>query len=623
MVALLYILFSVLLAKMFYFCIVNYVHYMSKKIFYLLIWLALGLNQSSYAQNKDNTQSTVIKAEALYKKAIYYKKKYQYDSAFVCLNTALHSIKSVNNAKLKARIYNQFAIVNYYNYDLANSEFYCVKALQLLPEDDVYRANIYSVLALIATAKADYKASFTYNLKAYEIGRKRNDTLEAYAKYHNNIGNLYRKQKNYSQAIVHYDKILQIDSIAKRFPNKYARALANKAKALLNSGQKEHTLSLLLQSLEIRKKTQNIGGITGIYIYLSDYYYQMGDMEKSKEYALKSLNIAQKANLSYILLKAYKQVIKVDSLHRGIYFNKFSKLQDSLLNKERQFKEQSARIRYESFKKDQEIHEQKIALERRKRTMIFMSIILLIVLGSGGYFYKQKNKIAQQFKELEQHKTQIEEKNNLLHHKSIIIAHLQKEIHHRLKNNFGKIDGYIEDVIEKNDENPELIAQLETLKSRVANISAIHLQLYQSDDVTRFLLKPHVDTLFELNKSLFANNEVVLNNKISDQLLLDVNTSFILSMIINEFITNSFKYAFDKDTIGNISVDCYAKEKEYVLIISDNGKGLPENFDFSKDIGYGLEMIQLWAKELSGKVTIISNKNGINIKVVFPVEEKV
>ena len=252
--------------------------------------------------------------------------------------------------------------------------------------------------------------------------------------------------------------------------------------------------------------------------------------------------------------------------------------------------------------------------------MIFMGIIFFIVLSGGSYFYKQRNKISQQFIKLEKQKAQIEDNNALLEHQNNIIAHLQREIHHRLKNNFGKIDGYIEDVIEKNDENPELIAQLETLKSRVANISAIHLQLYQSDDVTRFSLKPHVDTLFELNKSLFANNEVVLNNKISDQLLLDVNTSFILSMIINEFITNSFKYAFDKDTIGNICVDCIEKDNNYILKLVDNGKGLPENFDFNKDIGYGLEMMQLWAKELSGEIVIISNKSGINIKVVFPVE---
>ena len=590
---------------------------MSKNIFYLLLWLALSFYQNGYAQKKNSLQYTDTIAQAFYKKAIYYKKRYQYDSAYIYLNKSLTYANKKDNQLFKARIYNKFAVINYYNYDLASSEFYCIKALKFLPDNDVYRSNIYSLLALIATAKADYPAAITYNKKAYNIGKQRKDTLEAYVKFHNNLGNLYRKQKKFPEAMVHYNKILELNDIVNRFPNKYARALANKAKTMLNYGQKEQALSLLLRSLAIRKKTQNAGGISGVYVYLSDYYYRLGDLQKSKEYALKSLEIAQKANLPHTLLATYKRVIKADSLHRGYYFNKFSKLQDSLINKERQYKEQSARIRYESYKKDKEIHEQKMALERRKHTMIFMGIILLLVFGGGSYFYKQKNRIAQQFKELEQHKTQIEDKNTLLQHKKMIITHLQKEIHHRLKNNFGKIDGYIEDIIEKNDANPELIAQLETLKSRVANISAIHLQLYQSEDVTRFALKPHVDTIFELNKSLFATGEVVLNNKISDHLLFDVNQSFILSMIINEFITNSFKYAFDKEIVGNISVDCYEKEEEYILILSDNGKGLPENFDFSNDIGYGLEMMQLWAKELGGKIEI-STHNGFSIELVFP-----
>ena len=76
-------------------------------------------------------------------------------------------------------------------------------------------------------------------------------------------------------------------------------------------------------------------------------------------------------------------------------------------------------------------------------------------------------------------------------------------------------------------------------------------------------------------------------------------------MIINELITNSFKYAFHKDAQNNVSISIEKQDDYYKLTYTDNGEGLPEGFDFKSTTSLGMELIQILTDQLSGKLSYV------------------
>ena len=92
---------------------------------------------------------------------------------------------------------------------------------------------------------------------------------------------------------------------------------------------------------------------------------------------------------------------------------------------------------------------------------------------------------------------------------------------------------------------------------------------------------------------------------------------FLLGLILNEAITNSLKYAFVPDQKGNISIDLHKKDQEQiVLTVADDGKGFPENFNFSGNKSLGIQLINLFSEQLDGALRF-ENNNGAQIKLAF------
>ena len=90
---------------------------------------------------------------------------------------------------------------------------------------------------------------------------------------------------------------------------------------------------------------------------------------------------------------------------------------------------------------------------------------------------------------------------------------------------------------------------------------------------------------------------------------LDIGTSINLGLILNELITNSLKYAFGEKDNGQIVISLKQSEtkKVTVLKVSDNGKGLPDDFDIHNLKSLGLEIVSSLVDQLKGQLEIHSN----------------
>jgi two-component sensor histidine kinase len=111
-----------------------------------------------------------------------------------------------------------------------------------------------------------------------------------------------------------------------------------------------------------------------------------------------------------------------------------------------------------------------------------------------------------------------------------------------------------------------------------------------------------------------------------------MDTSIPLGIAINEIISNSFKYAFSGRDKGEIRIRLHregngeSKSEEfastaYVLTVSDNGVGIPENLDIEDLDSLGLQLVTSLVDQLDGEFEL-KRGNGTEFTVKFNVTEK-
>lgn len=257
--------------------------------------------------------------------------------------------------------------------------------------------------------------------------------------------------------------------------------------------------------------------------------------------------------------------------------------------------------------KEQEIQNER---ERSQLTMMIagLSIALLLVFIVVFFRIRKQNKL------LEQKNTEIAEQRDNIAKSEQEKAMLLKEVHHRVKNNFQIISSLLE-LQSKGIEDEKALELAQEGKNRVQSMAFIHQRLYQNDD----LLIDFDEYVDKLVKELI--NMYGVERSIATQLQLkghsfDIDTAIPLGLIINELVTNAMKYGFSEDEKAlRIQLEKQADES-YVLSVSDNGKGLPNNIDLKKAKSLGLRLVRRLAKQLHGGVEY-TNQNGCTFNIHF------
>lgn len=99
--------------------------------------------------------------------------------------------------------------------------------------------------------------------------------------------------------------------------------------------------------------------------------------------------------------------------------------------------------------------------------------------------------------------------------------------------------------------------------------------------------------------------------------MLDINTVIPLGLILNEILTNTFKYAFPGDAEGVVNVRFKGKEnKQFLLEVADDGIGLPPDFPDKKTDSLGMRLIHSLTEQIMGELEINSD-HGTQIRVKF------
>jgi PAS domain S-box-containing protein len=193
----------------------------------------------------------------------------------------------------------------------------------------------------------------------------------------------------------------------------------------------------------------------------------------------------------------------------------------------------------------------------------------------------------------------------LLEEKNIIL----KEVHHRIKNNMNTIVSLLK-LQSKSMTNKEAVKALKNAQSRVRSMQVLYDKLYRSTDFQKTSIRDYLTTLIdEIVGNFEHRNEIVIEKEIND-FIVDAKIVFSIGIIVNELLTNSMKYAFDYGKNGKkrIKVSTTKDDGRVLLLIQDNGKGLPQTISPDKAPGFGLRLVDMLSKQIDGKINIERDK---------------
>ncbi len=202
---------------------------------------------------------------------------------------------------------------------------------------------------------------------------------------------------------------------------------------------------------------------------------------------------------------------------------------------------------------------------------------------------------------------------------------LLKEIHHRVKNNLGIVSSLLQMQCRRT-QDPQATAILRDSQNRIASIALVHEKLYRSEDLANIDFAQYIP---DLTTHLFdsynvSSGSVKLNIQVDD-VSLDIETAIPCGLIINELVSNALKYAFPDNCQGEIKLRLYQEckfslepqqQQTLILIISDNGIGLPQDFHSSKTKTLGITLVYGLVKQLRGSIEI-NSQQGTEFKITF------
>ena len=117
----------------------------------------------------------------------------------------------------------------------------------------------------------------------------------------------------------------------------------------------------------------------------------------------------------------------------------------------------------------------------------------------------------------------------------------------------------------------------------------------------KFELIPYCNKVIDSMLNLSKN--ITLNKSIEDNTVLST-TAATIGMILVELLSNIIKYAFPDSQKGIINIELKRINSQMVLIVEDNGIGLPKDFDINKIKSVGLHLVNLMVSQLEGKIKI-------------------
>jgi PAS domain S-box-containing protein len=187
---------------------------------------------------------------------------------------------------------------------------------------------------------------------------------------------------------------------------------------------------------------------------------------------------------------------------------------------------------------------------------------------------------------------------------------LLKEIHHRVKNNMQVISSLLSLQVDRISDS-HYISMFNESINRIQTMALIHELLYKSDNFTYIDFREYITRitgyLSNLYTPLGGDVDLIID---ADTIHLELDTAIPCGLVINELVSNAFKYGLTEGRGGTINLAMKkSKDRWYELTVADDGPGMPESFDWKTTDTLGLKMVNLLVNhQIGGTIERIDGK---------------
>ena len=556
-----------------------------------------------YSSNKDSFSL----AKAYHFAALNHKVKNNLDSTFYYYQKSKNiSIALKDSAEIGRRLLSM-AILQVKELDFLGCEITTIEGLKYIEPLKKYRIliSLYQTLGnTLASLKRPEQARFYYKkaqdiTKHNKIKRKRERNR---LNLLNNIGMTYKDQGNYQKATSFFKEGLRTDSLEIKFPRNYQSFLGNLSSIYFLQGNTQKAIEGYKIVLESRKKLKDLYSESFSHAFLAEAYLKTGKETLAKKHARTSLKLARETRNNKIVLESLKLLSELGKGQEAKqYLGEYINLSDSLSARERNMKNQFARVRYETdtkekenivLKTDNEKIQAEIIQQKQQKTigwLITGSVVLLFSLSLLLFFFRKKKLLYEaQLKVIEARGQERQQIAKSLHDEiagdlALLYQKLKKSNLLNEAEKLNKVKGNIRNL---SHQLSSISFGTVSFKDQIINLTSDYFELNFKINITGL----HEHTWEELNSSIKR----------------------LLYLTVRESIQNSKKYSEATKVLIKFAI-----HKKYVFLsITDNGIGFDVN---SNKKGIGLQNLQERIQELNGKLTIRSKiDNGTSTRAKIP-----
>lgn len=446
------------------------------------------------------------------------------------------------------------------------------------------------------------------------------------------LGNAYKKQKKYTEAEKSF-KNIEVTIYNKAVKQNYLhKAYTGLGEVYIATRDYNNAITYFNKALSYLKKNESKYPILQHESYngLAKAYYNTGNVKQAKDNSKLSIKLLTENSIPVLhlswkegLVEAYELMEKIASdlgdFETSLsYLNKaesvkeeIRKTEDEIFNLQNSKIIEELTVAYQTKQKDSKIdfltsqNELKdLKVGQQKKIVWIIAVSSFLFLLALVYV----TKLLKQKKEANILLAQKNEENELL----------VKEIHHRVKNNLQIIQSLIGSQMNAKPDEKELLEVLQDNQNRVRSMAIIHQNLYQSNNFNSINAKKYFKDLLSQLKKTYVSDTIIAIETDIDDVIIKTSLAVPLGLIVNELVTNAFKYAFPKkyDTNNLIFVSFKWNDaiKKYRLEIKDNGIGFKKNMDFNTLSSFGMQLVHGLVDQLNGELTF-KNKQGVKFDI--------
>lgn len=567
--------------------------------FYFIILIFLF---SCKKENPTATSNELIRKEAisLRDKADENYGKGNYSAAFYEFNKSKTLFETLKDSANISYILIQISDIQQINGDYYGSKETVTEALPYAKIIKEHLSSINNKLGIADKELTLYDDAILYYKESIKYYKNFEDKCIPLS----NIAAVYIQQKKYDKAIVLLESILNINFLDHEYNNRFkARVQDNLGYAYFKNHMDEKGFHLMEESLRTKIKIKDTYASIESYLHLADYYSEK-DKKKSDENALAAYTISTKLNSVDERLEALQILISNDNTSKTPkYTQKYFKLNDSIIKVRNNFKNKSAKIKYDAKKEKDENEklrlekaENQLSLQRAKYLKIVSVIVfafLVILIFILIRYYKNKNK-AIEFKTSYNTETRI-----------------AKKIHDELANDVFQVIAFAESqplYAENTKEN--LLQKLDDIYSRVRGISRENNSIDTGANFTRSI-KEMLSAYNTRERNIMVTNLEDINWEGIDDI-----KKITISRILQELMVNMKKHSKASLVVIRFESD----QKSIFVNYMDNGIGCEKSMILKN----GLQNMANRILAVNGTFDIETEPDkGFKVKISMPEQTQI